>query len=65
MRPAILIMANLVRTSKITLSCPLFAAEFDPRNSDVLLVGGGGGESRSGVGNKIASTMSKTETGKG
>ncbi|KAL9098440.1 MAG: hypothetical protein Q9163_005901 [Psora crenata] len=39
--------------AKITLSCPLYAADFDPRNNDFLLVGGGGGEGRSGVGNKI------------
>ncbi|KAJ5179593.1 hypothetical protein N7492_002803 [Penicillium capsulatum] len=39
---------------EITLPCPLFAADFDPRNSGRLLVGGGGGEGRSGVGNKIS-----------
>ncbi|KAL6235462.1 hypothetical protein BDW75DRAFT_230308 [Aspergillus navahoensis] len=38
---------------EITLSCPLFAADFDPRNHAFLLVAGGGGEGRSGVGNKI------------
>ncbi|KAL9125708.1 MAG: hypothetical protein Q9217_005137 [Psora testacea] len=40
-------------SAKITLSCPLYAADFDPENSGFLLVGGGGGEGRSGVGNKI------------
>lgn len=40
-------------SAKITLSCPLYAADFDPENSNRLLVGGGGGEGRSGVGNKI------------
>ena len=41
--------------TKITLDYPLYAADFDPQNSDFLLVGGGGGEGRSGVGNKIVS----------
>ncbi|KAL1871235.1 hypothetical protein Plec18167_007169 [Paecilomyces lecythidis] len=48
-------MAPNIASAKITLSCPLFAADFDPRNHGFLLVGGGGGEGRSGVGNKIAS----------
>ncbi|KAJ9351608.1 hypothetical protein C8Q69DRAFT_479441 [Paecilomyces variotii] len=47
-------MAPNIASAKITLSCPLFAADFDPRNNGFLLVGGGGGEGRSGVGNKIA-----------
>ncbi|CRG88569.1 hypothetical protein PISL3812_05600 [Talaromyces islandicus] len=47
-------MAPSIPSAKITLSCPLFAADFDPRNHGLLLVGGGGGEGRSGVGNKIA-----------
>jgi hypothetical protein len=46
-------MAPAIPSAKITLSCPLFAADFDPRNYGRLLVGGGGGEGRSGVGNKI------------
>ncbi|KAJ5608529.1 hypothetical protein N7537_005148 [Penicillium hordei] len=41
-------MAPTVHSAKLTLSCPLFAADFDPRNSGRLLVGGGGGEGRSG-----------------
>lgn len=48
-------MAPNIASAKITLSCPLFAADFDPQNNGFLLVGGGGGEGRSGVGNKIAS----------
>lgn len=48
-------MAPTVHSAKITLSCPLFSAEFDPRNNGRLFVGGGGGEGRSGVGNKIVS----------
>lgn len=51
-------MAPRVHSAKITLSCPLFAADFDPKNAGFLLVGGGGGEGRSGVGNKIASNPS-------
>ncbi|RDW61898.1 uncharacterized protein DSM5745_10570 [Aspergillus mulundensis] len=46
-------MAPKIPSAKITLSCPLFAADFDPRNHAFLLVAGGGGEGRSGVGNKI------------
>ncbi|KAL2848484.1 hypothetical protein BJY01DRAFT_211851 [Aspergillus pseudoustus] len=46
-------MAPNIPSAKITLSCPLFAADFDPRNQAFLLVAGGGGEGRSGVGNKI------------
>lgn len=51
-------MAPNFPSAKLTLSCPLFAADFDPRNSDFLVVGGGGGEGRSGVGNRIASYSS-------
>ena len=43
--------------AKITLTYPLYAADFDPKNSHFLLVGGGGGEGRSGVGNKIVSNL--------
>ncbi|KAL2823994.1 hypothetical protein BDW59DRAFT_173124 [Aspergillus cavernicola] len=50
---AALNMAPNIPSAKITLSCPLFAADFDPRNHAFLLVAGGGGEGRSGVGNKI------------
>ena len=44
-------------SAKITLSSPLYAADFDPQNNGFLLVGGGGGEGRSGVGNKIVSAL--------
>ncbi|CAI7657861.1 unnamed protein product [Penicillium pancosmium] len=47
-------MAPNIYAAKITLSCPLFAADFDPRDNGRLFVGGGGGEGRSGVGNKIS-----------
>ena len=36
------------------LGYPLYAADFDPLNSDFLLVGGGGGSSSTGVPNKIS-----------
>ena len=39
--------------AKISLSYPPYCADFDPYNHDYLYVGGGGGEGRSGVGNKI------------
>ena len=46
-------MAPSITSAKLTLSYPLYAADFDPSNSNFLVVGGGGGEGRSGVGNKI------------
>ncbi|KAH8847900.1 hypothetical protein MCOR27_002507 [Pyricularia oryzae] len=39
--------------AKITLTYPLYACDFDPQDQDRLIVGGGGGAGRSGVGNKI------------
>lgn len=44
--------------AKITLSYPLYACDFDPRDANRLVVGGGGGPGRSGVGNKIVSLSS-------
>ncbi|KAL9002920.1 MAG: hypothetical protein Q9188_004175 [Gyalolechia gomerana] len=46
-------MAPPVVAAKLELSYPLYASDFDPQNNSFLLVGGGGGESRTGVGNKI------------
>ncbi|KAI5280125.1 hypothetical protein KEM54_003879, partial [Ascosphaera aggregata] len=43
-----------IPSSKTTLSIPLMTADFDPRDDRFLVVGGGGGEGRTGVGNKIA-----------
>ncbi|KAL8387892.1 hypothetical protein RB595_009598 [Gaeumannomyces hyphopodioides] len=40
-------------SAKITLTYPLYACDFDPNNASRLVVGGGGGAGRSGVGNKI------------
>lgn len=48
-------MAPLFPDSKITLDYPLYACDFDPQDSTRLFVGGGGGSSRTGVGNKITS----------
>lgn len=48
-----IVMAPPVATAKLDLTYPLYAADFDPNDSSFLLVGGGGGEGRSGVGNKI------------
>ena len=53
------IMAPPIASAKLTLSYPLYASDFDPQNNGFLLVGGGGGESRSGVGNKIVSNTSR------
>ena len=52
-------MAPPFASSNVTLSCPLYACDFDPNNHDFLLVGGGGGEGRSGVGNKIVEHPSR------
>ncbi|CAG8961979.1 hypothetical protein HYFRA_00014024 [Hymenoscyphus fraxineus] len=46
-------MAPLIPSAKSTLSYPLYACDFDPLDSTRLVVGGGGGAGRSGVGNKI------------
>lgn len=46
-------MSPAVASAKLTLSYPLYASDFDPQNDNFLLVGGGGGEGRTGVGNKI------------
>ncbi|KAK6405468.1 hypothetical protein LTR95_018760, partial [Oleoguttula sp. CCFEE 5521] len=47
-------MAPRSSYAKATLPFPIFAAEFDPYNRGYLVVGGGGGEGRSGVPNQIA-----------
>ncbi|KAK5134888.1 hypothetical protein LTR08_005978 [Meristemomyces frigidus] len=43
-----------VSFAKATLPYPLFAADFDPYNRGYLVVGGGGGESKTGVPNRIS-----------
>lgn len=42
-----------IRTSHTTLDYPLYVCDFDPTDAGRLIVGGGGGASRTGVGNKI------------
>ncbi|KAH0544438.1 hypothetical protein FGG08_001465 [Glutinoglossum americanum] len=46
-------MAPSLHAVKATLTYPLYAADFDPQDNNRLVVGGGGGEGRSGIGNKI------------
>lgn len=48
-------MAPPIPFSKLTLSYPVYACDFDPSDSSVLVAGGGGGAGRNGVGNKIVS----------
>ena len=55
-------MAPPIASAKLTLSYPLYASDFDPKNNGFLLVGGGGGESRSGVGNKIVSKTGQPQS---
>jgi len=50
-------MAPLIPSAKAALSYPLYACDFDPLDSGKLVVGGGGGAGRSGVGNKIVGVM--------
>jgi glycyl-tRNA synthetase len=52
-------MSPPVASAKVTLSYPVYAADFDPGNNAFLVVGGGGGEGRSGVGNKIVRSYLK------
>lgn len=52
---------SAVSYAKITLPYPIFAAEFDPYNRGYLVVGGGGGESKTGVPNQIVSTVSASQ----
>ncbi|EFX00308.1 hypothetical protein CMQ_7310 [Grosmannia clavigera kw1407] len=42
-----------IRTSKAQLTYPLYACDFDAQDAGRLVVGGGGGSSRTGVGNCI------------
>jgi prolactin regulatory element-binding protein len=46
-------MPGPVSYTKATLSYPLYSVDFDPYDRGFLVVGGGGGEGRSGVGNKL------------
>ncbi|CAK7264205.1 hypothetical protein SEPCBS119000_000870 [Sporothrix epigloea] len=42
-----------IHTSHTTLDYPLYVCDFEPADAGRLIVGGGGGASRTGVGNKI------------
>lgn len=46
-------MANQIPSAKITLSYPLYVCDWVDANQ--LVVGGGGGSGRNGVGNKLVS----------
>lgn len=47
-------MAPGISSAKLTLSYPVYSCDFDPQDPSQLVVGGGGGAGRSGVGNKIS-----------
>ena len=47
-------MAPQIQSAKITLTYPLYVSDWIDENR--LVVGGGGGSGRNGVGNKIVST---------
>ncbi|KAK4157912.1 hypothetical protein C8A00DRAFT_29140 [Chaetomidium leptoderma] len=47
-------MAPPIPSSELRLSYPLYALDFDPQDANRLIVGGGGGAAKSGVGNKIS-----------
>lgn len=49
-------MAPPFESANIELDFPLYAIDFDTEDPNRLVVGGGGGAGRSGVGNKIVST---------
>lgn len=46
-------MNAAISFAQTRLSYPIFDADFDPYNRGYLVVGGGGGESRSGIANKL------------
>jgi hypothetical protein len=46
-------MAPKLGSAKLTLTYPAYCCDFDPQDANRLIVGGGGGAGRSGVGNKI------------
>ncbi|KAK3901332.1 hypothetical protein C8A05DRAFT_16475 [Staphylotrichum tortipilum] len=47
-------MAPAIPSAELRLSYPLYALDFDPQDASRLVVGGGGGAARSGVGNKVS-----------
>lgn len=56
-------MSPSITSEKITLTYPIFSAAFI--DGDYLLVGGGGGEGKSGVGNKIVRDLFPSVPSKG
>lgn len=44
---------NGIPSAKVTLDYPIYACDFDHKDATRVVVGGGGGAGRSGVGNKI------------
>lgn len=44
-------------SAQTRLSYPVYAADFDPEDDRSLVVGGGGGEGRSGVSNHIVRAL--------
>ncbi len=48
-------MAPKIPGAKLTLDYPLYACDFDPNDATRLVVAGGGGAGKNGVGNKIVS----------
>jgi len=49
-------MNPAISFAQTRLSYPIFDADFDPYNRGYLVVGGGGGEGRSGVVNRLVSS---------
>lgn len=47
-------MAPTIQTASLGLSYPVYACDFDPQDANRLVVGGGGGVSKTGVHNKIS-----------
>ena len=47
-------MASAIPSAELRLSYPLYAVDFDPQDANRLIIGGGGGAARSGVGNKVS-----------
>lgn len=52
-------MAPVIPSAKLTLKYGLYACDFDPLDADRLICGGGGGASRTGVGNAIVRKYGK------
>lgn len=50
-------MANPFPKASAKLDYPIYRIDFDPQDATRLVVGGGGGVSNSGVGNKIVCSV--------